>query len=67
MDVKTTVGIGLTASSSIAHTVSSAVGIAETGTAIGTLHGAAHTSAFLRIFPAFGEAGKIPPSTRLWS
>ena len=45
MDAKTTVGIGLTASSPIAHTVSSAVGIAKTGTAIGTLHGAAHTSA----------------------
>ena len=45
MDVKTTVGTGLVASSPIIHTAANAVGIAKTGTAIGSLHGAAHTSA----------------------
>ncbi len=45
MNAKTAVGIGLLASNPIIHTASSAVGIAKTGTAIGTLHGAAHTSA----------------------
>ncbi len=45
MDSKTTVGIGLVASNSMIHTAASAIGIAKTGTAIGTLHGAAHTSA----------------------
>ena len=45
MDVKTTVGTGLVASSPIIHTVANAVGVAKTGTAIGTLHGAAHASA----------------------
>lgn len=45
MDAKTTIGIGLTASSPIINTAASTIGIAKTGAAIGTLHGAAHTSA----------------------
>jgi len=45
MNTKIAAGIGLVASSPIIHAASSAVGIAKTGAAIGTLHGAAHTSA----------------------
>lgn len=45
MDAKTTAGIGLVASNPIVHAAASTVGVAKTGAAIGTLHGAAHTSA----------------------
>lgn len=45
MNTKTTAGVGLVASNSIIRRASSAAGIAKTGTSIGTLHGAAHTSA----------------------
>ncbi|EDX83032.1 hypothetical protein S7335_210 [Synechococcus sp. PCC 7335] len=45
MDAKTTVGIGLAASNPIFHAAAIAAGVAKTGTAIGTLHGAAQTSA----------------------
>ena len=45
MNVKTTVGTGFVASSPIIHTVANTIGVAKTGTAIGTLHGAAHANA----------------------
>jgi len=45
MDTKTTVGAGLIASKPFIHAASSTFGIAKTGTAIGTLSGAAHTNA----------------------
>ncbi len=45
MNAQTTAGIGFVASNPIIHAASSAIGVAKTGTAIGTLHGAAHTSA----------------------
>ncbi|HEY9699084.1 MAG TPA: hypothetical protein V6D10_17620 [Trichocoleus sp.] len=42
---KIAAGIALTSSQSIINTAASTIGIAKTGAAIGTLHGAAHTSA----------------------
>lgn len=45
MDIETAAGMGLIASKPIIHTASSVIGVAKTGTAISTLHGAAHTSA----------------------
>ncbi|MGB3298836.1 MAG: hypothetical protein WBA76_11245 [Phormidesmis sp.] len=45
MDAKTTAGVSLIASKLIIYTASSTFGIAKTGTAIGTLSGAAYTNA----------------------
>lgn len=45
MDSKIAAGTALTASTPIINAAASAVGVAGTGTAIGTLHGAAHASA----------------------
>lgn len=45
MNIKTNAGAGLVASNSIIHRASSTFGVAKTGTAIGTLHGAAHANA----------------------
>lgn len=45
MNAKTTASVCLTVSNPIIHTAASAVGIAKTGAAIGSLSGAAYTSA----------------------
>ena len=45
MNTQIATGTVLVGSTPIINTVASAIGIAKTGTAIGTLHGAAHTSA----------------------
>ncbi|MDV3348081.1 hypothetical protein QGP82_05230 [Leptothoe sp. LEGE 181152] len=45
MDSKIAAGTALTASTPIINAAANAVGVAGTGTAIGTLHGAAHASA----------------------
>jgi hypothetical protein len=45
MNKQTAVGIAFAASNPIINTAASAIGVAKTGVAIGTLHGAAHTSA----------------------
>lgn len=45
MDAKTATDIGFVASNPIIYSTASAIGIAKTGTAIGTLSGAAKTSA----------------------
>jgi hypothetical protein len=45
MNKQTAVGIAFAASNPIINTAASTIGVAKTGVAIGTLHGAAHTSA----------------------
>jgi hypothetical protein len=45
MNTQTAAGIAFAASTPIINTAASAIGVAKTGVAIGTLHGAAHTSA----------------------
>lgn len=45
MDIKASVEMGLVFSDPLIYATASAIGVAKTGTAIGTLHGAAKASA----------------------
>ena len=45
MDIKASFGMGLVFSDPLIYATASAIGVAKTGTAIGTLHGAAKASA----------------------